>query len=75
MLWRLGSLTDAEATANLLEGQVRGSVARWQSSEFETAHVCMGQINAVPDSSPRSALCCGCTPVMGISSAANMCLI
>lgn len=26
MLWRLGSLADAEATANLLEGQVRGSV-------------------------------------------------
>ena len=26
MLWRLGSLADAEATANLLEGQVRGSL-------------------------------------------------
>ena len=25
MLWRLGSLADAEATANLLEGQVRGT--------------------------------------------------
>lgn len=33
MLWRLGSLADAEATANLLEGQVRRGPPRRRTCE------------------------------------------